>query len=44
MKLFTSREKTLKSNWQKLVVIRTHENGNGKRMNTEDIKEPKLTK
>ena len=44
MKLSTSREKKLKSNWQKIVVIRIHENGDGKRINTEDIKEPKLTK
>ena len=35
MKLFTSREKTLKSNWQKIVVIRIHENGDGKKINTE---------
>ena len=44
MKLTTSRERTLKSNWQKIVLIRIHENGDGKRINTEDIKERKLTK
>ena len=44
MKLYTSREKTLKSNRQKIVVIRIQENGDGKRINAEDIKEPKLTK
>ena len=44
IKLFTGREKTLKSNWQKIVVIRIHENGDGKRISTEDIKEPNLTK
>ena len=37
MKLTTSREKTLKSNWQKIAVIRVHENGDGKRINAEDI-------
>ena len=37
-------KKTLKRNWQKIVVIRIHENGDGKRINTEDIKEPRLTK
>ena len=38
--LLTSHEKTLKRNWQKIVVIRIHENGDGRRINTEDIKEP----
>ena len=44
MKLTTSREKTLRNNWQKIVVIRIHENGDEKRISTEDIKEPKLKK
>ena len=44
MKLTTSREKALKGNWQKISVIRIHENSNGKRINIKDIKEPKLTK
>lgn len=44
MKLFTNREKTSKSNWQKIEVIPIYENGDGKRINTENIKEPKLTK
>ena len=30
MKLTTSRERTLKSNWQKIVLIRINENGDGK--------------
>ena len=38
MKLTASREKTLKSNWQKIVVMRIHENGDGKRINTEDYR------
>ena len=44
MKFFSSHEKTLKSNWQKIAVIRIHENSDIKRTNTEDIKEPNLTK
>ena len=38
MKLFPSPEKKkqLKSNWQKIVVIRTQENGDGKRISSED--------
>ena len=42
MKLTTSLEKTLRSNWQKIVVIRIHEKGDEKRISTEDIKEPKV--
>ena len=36
--------KTLNSNWPKIVVRRINEKGDGKRINTEDIKESKLAK
>ena len=38
------KKKTLKSNWQKIVVTRIHENGYGKRIHLKDIKVPELTK
>jgi len=43
MKLFTFREKTIE-NRHKILVIRIHENRDGKIINTKDMKEPKLTK